>query len=65
MHVGAGHHEYLVAAQSMESSEYIAGQVGAREVTDVEGAVGIRPRDSDKDAGHLSPFEFFDRIEWL
>ena len=45
--VAAGDHEHLVAAHTVIAREYVSRQVCARQVTEVEWAVGIGPGDPD------------------
>ena len=46
--VAAGDHEHVVAGGAVVASEDVGRQVGAGDLTDVEGAVGVGPGDGDE-----------------
>ena len=50
--VGARHHEDVVAAHPHEAAEHVGGDTETGDVTDVSGAVRVRPGDSGQDASH-------------
>src|SRR5208282_290473 len=55
VHVGPRDHEDLVAAQPMEPGEDVSRKVGAGQVADMKRAVGVWPRDPDKNPCHSGP----------
>ena len=57
--VAAGDHEDVVAGGAVVAGEDVGGQVGADDLTDVEGAVAVGPGDGDEYLfGHIVRVEF-------
>ena len=46
--VAAGDHEHVVAGRAVVAGEDVSGEVGAGDLTDVQGAVAVRPGDADE-----------------
>jgi hypothetical protein len=51
--IAAGDHKHTITAHSVESGEDVGGEVGAGDVAEVQGAVGVGPADGDEDVSSL------------
>ena len=57
--VAAGHHQHVVAGRAVVAGKDVSGQVGAGDLTDVKGAVAVRPGDAGKYLfGHMLRVKF-------
>ncbi len=52
VHVRPGDHQHLVVAEPVEPGEDVGGDVRAREVPEMLGSVGVRPRHPDEHPPH-------------
>ena len=49
VHVGAGHHQHVVAGQAVIAGEDVRGEIGACDVPEMQGPLRIGPGNGDED----------------